>query len=73
MADLLYPQLKEVEDWIFTQGCVKGFGEWLSNHELVILLTACVVMFMQVRTSLLITSFLLKNVITDIENGCNLI
>ncbi|KAK3095346.1 hypothetical protein FSP39_013509 [Pinctada imbricata] len=40
-------KLSDVREWIYTQGCVKGFGEWISNHEMVILLTACVVMFMQ--------------------------
>ncbi|OWF55267.1 tetraspanin-33-like [Mizuhopecten yessoensis] len=37
----------DVEDWIYTQGCVKGFGEWLGKHEQIILLTAGGVMAMQ--------------------------
>ncbi|XP_056004493.1 tetraspanin-33-like isoform X2 [Ostrea edulis] len=40
-------KLKEVQTWIYTRGCAKGFGEWLAEHEHMILLTVCVVMFMQ--------------------------
>ncbi|XP_062600680.1 tetraspanin-33-like isoform X1 [Saccostrea cucullata] len=39
--------LREVQSWIYTRGCVKGFGEWLSKYEYIILLTSCIVMFMQ--------------------------
>nr|XP_022338108.1 tetraspanin-33-like isoform X1 [Crassostrea virginica] len=40
-------ELSEVQGWIYTRGCAKGFGEWLSKNEYMILLTCCVVMFMQ--------------------------
>lgn len=40
-------ELGEVQGWIYTRGCTKGFEEWLSKHEYMILFTSCVVMFMQ--------------------------
>lgn len=44
----MHHQLGEVQGWIYTRGCTKGFEEWLSKHEYMILFTSCVVMFMQV-------------------------
>ena len=48
MNSFIVLKLSEVQGWIYTRGCAKGFGEWLSKNEYMILLTCCVVMFMQV-------------------------
>ena len=41
-------QIIEVRDYIFTRGCIHGFGEWLGQHDELIVIAALSTMVMQV-------------------------
>ena len=50
-------QIIEVRDYIFTRGCIHGFGEWLGQHDELIVIAALSTMVMQVSINMYFIGF----------------